>query len=146
MTGVIGQIQTDRKGLGSYTAKCWTKTEGKEKRCMIILEETTADLPEWGKHPYTTRRTTLRTGIMTHSPSTQQFIVVELTEQYESKMDQVHTYKTEKYLGDLTKELGEASYRARIMPIDIGAREFEGSSAFCLLSKLLIGGNKRTKT
>ena len=29
---VIGQTQTDRKGLGSSTAKWWSKAEGKEKK------------------------------------------------------------------------------------------------------------------
>ena len=35
---VIGQTQTDRKGLGSSTAKLWSKAEGKEKRNMVINE------------------------------------------------------------------------------------------------------------
>ncbi|GFR86575.1 reverse transcriptase [Elysia marginata] len=53
--------------------------------------------------------------------------------------------KKEKYL-DLTKELEESGYRAKIMPTEIGARGFAGSSAYDLLSKLSISGNKRTKT
>ncbi|GFR61993.1 polyprotein [Elysia marginata] len=70
--------------------------------------------------------------------------MVELTVPYESRMEQAHTYKKEKYL-DLTKELGQSGYTAKIMPIDIGARGFAGSSAYNLLIKLLISGNKRTK-
>ncbi|GFN86663.1 reverse transcriptase [Plakobranchus ocellatus] len=38
MKEVIGQTQTDRRGLGSTTVKWWSKTEGKEKRDMIIDE------------------------------------------------------------------------------------------------------------
>ncbi|GFO17221.1 reverse transcriptase [Plakobranchus ocellatus] len=38
MKKVIGQTQTDRRGLGSTTAKWWSKTGGKEKRDMIIDE------------------------------------------------------------------------------------------------------------
>ncbi|GFN81670.1 motile sperm domain-containing protein 2-like [Plakobranchus ocellatus] len=38
MKEVIGQTQTDRRGLGSTTAKWWSKTKGKEKRNMIIDE------------------------------------------------------------------------------------------------------------
>ncbi|GFO18905.1 polyprotein [Plakobranchus ocellatus] len=38
MKEVIGQTQADRRGLGSTTAKWWSKTEGKEKRDMIIDE------------------------------------------------------------------------------------------------------------
>ena len=35
---VIGQSQTDRKGLGSSVTKWWSKTEGKERRDMVINE------------------------------------------------------------------------------------------------------------
>ncbi|GFN83458.1 reverse transcriptase [Plakobranchus ocellatus] len=38
MKEVIGQTQTDRKGHGSTTDKWWSKTEGKEKRDIIIDE------------------------------------------------------------------------------------------------------------
>ncbi|GFO19624.1 reverse transcriptase [Plakobranchus ocellatus] len=38
MKEIIGQTQTDRRGLGSTTAKWWSKTKGKEKRDMIIDE------------------------------------------------------------------------------------------------------------
>ncbi|GFN75109.1 reverse transcriptase [Plakobranchus ocellatus] len=38
MKEVIGQTQTDRRVLGSTTAKWWSKSEGKEKRDMIIDE------------------------------------------------------------------------------------------------------------
>ncbi|GFN80341.1 reverse transcriptase [Plakobranchus ocellatus] len=38
MKEVIGQTQTDRRGLGSTTVKWRSKTEGKEKRDMIIDE------------------------------------------------------------------------------------------------------------
>ncbi|GFR96528.1 reverse transcriptase [Elysia marginata] len=68
--------------------------------------------------------------------------MVELTVPYESRMEPA--YKKGKYL-DLTKELEESGYRVKIMPIEIGARGFAGSSAYDLLSKLSISGNKRTK-
>ena len=35
---VIGQTQTDRKGLGSSVTKCWSRAEGKEKRDTVINE------------------------------------------------------------------------------------------------------------
>ncbi|GFO02115.1 polyprotein [Plakobranchus ocellatus] len=38
MKEVIGQTQTDRWRFGTTTAKWWSKTEGKEKRDMIIDE------------------------------------------------------------------------------------------------------------
>ncbi|GFR98479.1 reverse transcriptase [Elysia marginata] len=53
--------------------------------------EVLADLPEWDKHPDVIRRTTLRPDIEIHSPSTQQFIMVELTVPHETRMEQAHT-------------------------------------------------------
>ncbi|GFO14204.1 polyprotein [Plakobranchus ocellatus] len=208
MKEVIGQTQTDRRGLGSTTAKWWSKTEGKEKRDMIIdeirnKEDSTrvqktvqqpqqakgeihpsstsstvftteggvkkwhggsipinthrkglldgcddwvvsADLPEWERHPDVIRKTALRPDIVIHSASTQQIIMVELSVPYESRMEEAHAFKEGKYL-DLTKELKKDGYEAKVMPVEIGARGFVGSSAYGLLSKLSIGGNKRTK-
>ncbi|GFO16340.1 reverse transcriptase [Plakobranchus ocellatus] len=103
-----------------------------------------ADLPEWERHPDVIRKTALRPDIVIHSASTQQIIMVELTVPYESRMEEAHAFKEGKYL-DLTKELKKDGYEAKVMPVEIGAREFVGSSAYGLLSKLSIGGNRRTK-
>ena len=81
---------------------------------------------------------------MIHSSSTQQIIMVELTVPYESIMEETHTYKREKYL-NLTKELRDAGYKAVVMPVEVGARGFIGSSVYDLLTKLSICGNKKTK-
>ena len=81
---------------------------------------------------------------MIHSSSAQQLIMMELTVPYESRMEEAHTYKREKYL-NLTKELRNASYRAVVMQVEVGAREFMGKSVNDLLTKLSICGNKRKK-
>ena len=70
--------------------------------------------------------------------------MVELTVPYESRMEEAHTYKREKYL-NLTKEMRDAGYKAVVMPVEVGAREFIGSSVYDLLTKLSICGKKRTK-
>ncbi|GFO28735.1 reverse transcriptase [Plakobranchus ocellatus] len=70
--------------------------------------------------------------------------MVELTVTYESRMEEAHAFKEAKYL-ELTKELKKDGYEAKVMPVEIGARGFVGSSAYGLLSKLSICGNKRTK-
>ncbi|GFN94214.1 reverse transcriptase [Plakobranchus ocellatus] len=103
-----------------------------------------ADLPEWERHPDVIRKTALRPDIVIHSASTQQIIMVELAVPYESRMEEAHAFKEGKYL-DLTKELKKDGYEAKVMPVEIGARGFVGSSAYGLLSKLSIGGNKRIK-
>ncbi|GFR71985.1 reverse transcriptase [Elysia marginata] len=70
-----------------------------------------------------------------------EFIMVELTVPYKSRMEQAHTCKKEKYM-DLTKELVESGNGAKIMPIEIGARGCARSSAYDLLRKLSVSGNK----
>ncbi|GFO40547.1 reverse transcriptase [Plakobranchus ocellatus] len=103
-----------------------------------------ADHPKWETQPDVIRKTALRPDIVIYTASTQQIIIVELTVPYESRMEEVHTFKEGKYL-DLTKELKKHGYEAKVMPVEIGARGFVGSSAYGLLSKLSICGNKRTK-
>ncbi|GFO40446.1 reverse transcriptase [Plakobranchus ocellatus] len=70
--------------------------------------------------------------------------MVELTVPYENRMEEAHAFREDKYL-DLTKELKNDGYEAKLMPVEIGARGFVGSSAYGLLSKLSICDNKRTK-
>ncbi|GFO14880.1 reverse transcriptase [Plakobranchus ocellatus] len=59
-------------------------------------------------------------------------------------MEEGHAFKEAKYL-DLTKELKKGGCEAKVMPVEIGARGFVSCSAYRLLSKLSISGNKRTK-
>ena len=106
--------------------------------------DVSADLPEWDSHPSIIKETRLRPDIVIHSASTQQLIMVELTVPYENRMEEAHIYKREKYM-NLTKELENAGYKAVVMPVEVGARGFVGSSVYDLLTKLSICGNKRTK-
>ncbi|GFO46337.1 polyprotein [Plakobranchus ocellatus] len=59
-------------------------------------------------------------------------------------MEEANTYKREKYK-DLSKELEKGRYKSQILPIEVGAMGFVGTSANNLLSKLSINGQKRTK-
>ena len=118
-----------------------------QRRCLLDGcddWEVSADLPEWESHPIIIKETRLRPDIVIHSASTQQLIMVELTIPYENRMEEAHIYKREKYL-NLTKELRDAGYKAVVMPVEVGARGFIGSSAYDLLTKLSICGKKRTK-
>ncbi|GFN92211.1 reverse transcriptase [Plakobranchus ocellatus] len=81
-----------------------------------------ADPPEWERHPNVVRKTALRPDIVIHSASTQQIIMVELTVPYESRMEEAHAFKEGKYL-DLTKGLKKDGYEAKVMPVEIGARD-----------------------
>ena len=106
--------------------------------------DVSADLPEWDSHPSIIKEKRLRPDIVIHSASTQQLIMVELTVPYENRMEEAHIYKREKYM-NLTKELENAGYKAVVMPVEVGARGFAGSSVYDPLTKLSICGNKRTK-
>ena len=90
--------------------------------------DVSADLPEWDSHPSIIKETRLRPEIVIHSASTQQLIMVELTVPYENRMEEAHIYKREKYI-NLTKELENAGYKAVVMPVEVGARGFVGSSS-----------------
>ena len=103
--------------------------------------DVSADLPEWDSHPSIIKETRLRPGIVIHSASTQQLIMVELTVPYENRMEEAHIYKREKYM-NLTKELENAGYKAVVMPVEVGARGFVGSSVYDHLTKLSLCGNK----
>ena len=106
--------------------------------------DVSANIPEWDTHLSVIKETRLRSDIVIHSASTQQLIMVELTVPYESRMERAHIYKREKYL-NLIKDLENAGYKAVVMPVEIGARGFIGSSLYDLLIKLSIWGNKTTK-
>ena len=106
--------------------------------------EVSADFPEWDSHTSIIKETRLRPDIVINSTSTQQLIMVELTVPYESRMEEANTYKREKYL-NLTKELRDAGYKAVVLPVEVGARGFTGSSVYDLLTKFSTCGNKRTK-
>ena len=97
-----------------------------------------------GQSPGLIKATRLRSDIVIYSASTQQLIMVELTVPYKNRMEEAQIYKRDKYM-NLTKELENAGYKAVVMPIEVGARGFVGSSVYDLLTKLLICGNKRTK-
>ena len=59
-------------------------------------------------------------------------------------MEEADIYKREKYR-NLTIELENAGYKAVVMPVEVGARGFVGSSVYDFLTKLSICGNKRIK-
>ena len=106
--------------------------------------DVSADLPEWDSHPSIIKETRLRPDIMEISSSTQQIIMVELTVLYKSRMKEAHTHKRAKYL-NLTKELRDAGYKTVVIPVEVSARGFNGSSVYDLLTKLSICGNKSSE-
>ena len=129
--------------------KTWQGRSVKTSHRISLLDgcddwEVSADLPEWDSHPDIIKKTKLRPDIVIHSASSKQIIMVELTVPYESRIEEAHIYKKEKYQ-DLSKELEEAGYKSKVMPVEIGARGFAATSAYNLLSKLSICGRKRTK-
>ncbi|GFN84493.1 polyprotein [Plakobranchus ocellatus] len=226
MKEVFGQTQTDRRGLGSTTAKWWSKTEGKKKRDMIIDEirnkedstrvqkavqqpqqgqwtnwdtaiqrsltwndiwhmaplrisflirsvydllSSNANLVRWRKkddptcplcqgrqtteHVLSSCKVALSQGRYTWR---QNRVLQELASVISTAKGEIHPSSTsstngrgpclqERKILDLTKELKKDGYEAKVMPVEIGARGFVGSSAYGLLSKLSIGGIREQK-
>ena len=133
-------------------AKSWHGTAVKstnQRKCLLDGcddWEVSADLPEWDSHPSIIKETRLRPDIVIHSSSTQQIIMVELgvNGSIRKQNGRVPHLQKGKYL-NLTKELRDAGCKAVVMPVEVGARGFIGSSVYDLLTKLSICGNKRTK-
>ena len=108
--------------------------------------ECAADLQEWTTgYPDVIKRSGLRPDIVLHSKSAMEILLIELTVPYESRIDDAHVYKTEKY-SDLAKELQEAGFKTRVFAVEIGARGFVASSTYSLLQKLSISSKSRTRT
>ena len=108
--------------------------------------ECAADLQEWTTgYPDVIKRSGLRPDIVLHSKSAMEILLIELTVPYESRIDDAHVYKTEKY-SDLAKELQEAGFKTRVLAVEIGARGFVASSTYSLLQKLSISSKSRTRT
>ena len=107
--------------------------------------ECTADLSEWKKHSEIISKSGMRPDIVLHSPSTKKVILIELSVPYESRMEEAHTYKTEKY-ASLASSLREQGFQTRVLPIEVGERGFVDTSAYDLMKQLSISGKKRTRT
>ena len=71
--------------------------------------------------------------------------MIELTVPYESRIEEAHVFKTEKYAG-LAHTLRQAGFKTRVHAIEIGARGFVGSSAYDLMKRLAISGKSRNRT
>ena len=67
--------------------------------------------------------------------------MIELRVQCENRIEETHIYKIEKYL-NLTKEQRDAGYKAVIMAVGVGVREFIGSSVYDIVSTHSTCGNK----
>ena len=109
-----------------------------EKKCRLDGcddWDVSADHPEWDSHTSIIKETMLRSDIVIHSTSTQQPLMVELTISYENRMEEAHIYKGEKYL-NLTKDPKDAGYKAVLMPVEMDASGFIGSSVYDFLTKL----------
>ena len=118
-----------------------------QRKCLLDGCEDwdiSADLPEWDSHASIIKETRLRPDTVIHSASTQQLIMVELIIRYENRTEEAHFYKIAKYL-NLTKELQVAGYKAVVMPVEVGARGFIGSSVYDSQTKFSTGCNKRMK-
>ena len=63
----------------------------------------------------------MRPDVVLHSRSSKTVILIELTVPYESRMEEAHIYKTEKY-AELVNNLRRSVFQATMFAIGIGAR------------------------
>ena len=95
-------------------------------------------------YPPVIKRSRLRPDIVLHSAVTKEMILVELTVPYESRMEEAHIFKTEKY-SDLKKDLTRQGYKTKIFAVEVGARGFAGTSVYELLRYLNVSSKTRNK-
>lgn len=107
--------------------------------------ECATDLPERNNYPEVIRETGLRPDIVLHSQNAKEILLIELTVPYETRIEDAHAYKTEKY-ADLVQHLRKAGFRTKVFAVEVGARGFVGSSAYSLMKELSISGKSRTRT
>jgi hypothetical protein len=69
-------------------------------------------------------------------------LLVELTVPYESRLEQQHTFKMEKY-EDLVRELGRQGFSSRIMAVEVGTRGLVASSMVKLFNLLGLKSRER---
>ena len=106
--------------------------------------EMTADLPEFTGHSSPIKETGKRPDIVLQSEMAKQIIMIELTVPAESRMEEQHIYKTEKYQ-DLIQEVKKSGYSAKVQAVEVGARGLVGTSLYDLFKKVGIHGSRRTR-
>ena len=108
--------------------------------------ECAADLKGWTtSYPEVIKKTGLRPDIVVSSQTAKEILLIELTVPYESRIDDAHVYKTEKY-SDLAKELREDGFKTKVMAVEVGARGFVAASTYSLLQQLSTSSSSRTRT
>jgi hypothetical protein len=103
------------------------------------------DLAGKGKYPEVIRKYERRPDIVLHSPTSPQIIMIELTVPYESRLDEQHTFKMEKYY-DLVTALRRDGITARIIAVEVGARGLVAASVYDLLKQIGLKGQARTRS
>ncbi|XP_074527636.1 uncharacterized protein LOC141791255 [Halichoeres trimaculatus] len=101
------------------------------------------DLGRQLKFPENIVETTLRPDIILSSATSKQVVLLELTVPWEERIEEANERKREKY-AELVEECRGRGWRARCLPIEVGARGFAGKSlckAFSLLG--ITGAHKR---
>ena len=138
------------KAMNFYTSggkKFWpgtvmsVKTRKQTQACEVNDWECSADLQGWKKHPDVISKSGMRPDIVLHSPSSRQLILIELTVPYESRMEEAHLFKTEKY-ASLAQSLRKSGFQTKVLAFEVGARGFIGASAYSLLKQLAISGRR----
>lgn len=96
------------------------------------------------KYPAVIAEAGVRPDVVVISENSKTAVLVELTVPFETNMDQSHEFKIAKY-EDLRDVLQRKGYKTYMFAVEVGARGFAGSSAYDLLKRLGLSGQKRAK-
>lgn len=102
------------------------------------------DLGKQLKFPENIMETTLRPDIVLFSDTSKQVIMLELTVPWEERIEEASERKREKY-AELVEGCRGRGWRARCLPIEVGARGFAGKSLCKAFSLLGITGARKRK-
>ena len=102
-----------------------------------------ADLEGLRHYPQLIRNSGRRPAVLA-SPSSDAFILAELTVPWEDRIEASNMLKTEKY-SDLAKDLEDSGFRIKLMPVEVGARGLVEKSAYTFLTQIDFSSRERTK-
>ena len=118
---------TDFKKSGETTKK---KASAPVRRGILHTANdwtVTADLGHQSSFPHHILQTTQRPDLIVHSDVTKQVIIVELTVPRESRVEEAHERKSQKY-SDLVSDCSQNGWKCWYFPVEVGCRGFPASS------------------
>ncbi|XP_051928401.1 uncharacterized protein LOC127604984 [Hippocampus zosterae] len=127
----------DKPTAASRTSSAGILTSARDWQLLVDLEKKL-------KFPSHIAVTTLRPDIVLVSESTKQAVLLELTVQWEDRLEEAFERKLSKYAG-LVSDCQLAGWRARCFPVEVGCRGFAAHSLARAYCSLGIDGERKRR-